>query len=752
MTKQTILTNWDVFYDETAADTVGYKQLVWVGGVGTNTVNELYSELMHLFNDPGNQTPVSTANLTTPMRAVTPTEYQIGSFDVGDGEPWFIDEESIKHLTGGALSSANWTREDTVSAGIVKVPMTSGLFVTTDRGRLVTNATSGSTGRVLDYDNTAGYVWIRPTSEASAHDWLGSVGVMNVTGGTATAGTQSGPRTTGEMIWSNIFSIGTIEANTRVYVAQDNAAISNTEDTGSGAWWGDGHIDILVLTTDQDTLTDRGLLTIYARQYSKLFDNFVTNVATGGRTAIPLGTGDDLNNTTGYREIAHTTPTVAFVEGEIATGQTSTAVAIVTAYSATLLTYYLVGDLTDFNASENILGSIAGDIGTSGAAANASPGPADALAPTFGLDSSLDIDQDVVNENYSIVIDLSSTIRLTDLYERMKYQTRRGSAVSLDGIEGQQYIGIDNRIDYTTINGTPANMADGSTITQVLADGTTLTTEIVAHDITNKYLMLRDTRGVFETDGAAATLGIDGTDNITMSSGITIEAITPIKAAPFGTFAGGTFFCARGVALKNVHTDDKAFYQALDNGGTVRTEPVQTTFSITGARAGSEIRLFTDDGLRTELGTGIEDSVETVATFTVVNGGSGYVQGETVTVNGGTASTASTGTVNVTTGVVDSVTITDAGSYTLRPNNVDTNAMTGGSGTLLSVKIGWNQTPFSFSYDHAVDIPFEGSDVAAYAVVHHLNHPYIFLADLTLTVSDQSIPVQQQTERNYLNA
>jgi hypothetical protein len=158
---QAILTNWTIYFASDApAASSGYKQIKWTGGGGpetnTNTVNELYSELLHWFSIPGN----NTADRTTPMRAVTPTVYQLGGFDAGDLEPWFIDETSMQHLTGGSIQTVNWTRVTgtNTNAGIVKVPYTvsGSAFVDSDIGRAIVNGTA--TGTLIDVDAT-NLVW-----------------------------------------------------------------------------------------------------------------------------------------------------------------------------------------------------------------------------------------------------------------------------------------------------------------------------------------------------------------------------------------------------------------------------------------------------------------------------------------------------------------------------------------------------------------------------------------------------------------
>src|SRR3989304_6788291 len=120
-----ILTNWTVFYSDDTGAGNGYKQIRWTGAgapeTNTNTANELYSAVADLFSVPAQ----NNANDTVPMQAVTPTVYNIGSFDAGDLEPWFIDPVSIRHLTAGSLESVNWTRDlpaRTGSRGIVKIP------------------------------------------------------------------------------------------------------------------------------------------------------------------------------------------------------------------------------------------------------------------------------------------------------------------------------------------------------------------------------------------------------------------------------------------------------------------------------------------------------------------------------------------------------------------------------------------------------------------------------------------------------
>lgn len=661
---QVILTNWTIYFaDDAPAASSNYKSIIWTGGGGpetnTNTVNELFSEISHYFSLPAN----NGFDDTTPMRAVTPTVYEIGAFDQGDVEAWFIDPPSIEHLTGGSLASILWDRVTGTNSGIIKVPYTLGTqFVASDIGRAIVNGTA--TGHLIWYDTTNSEAWIRPTDNTSTHDWAGPAGTISVTGGTGSV-TQNGAGISGgERLWSNIITIGTIEDNTRLYVAQNNVVLSN--------FWGNGTIDRLFLVDDgfSSGVIDNGFLTVYARQYGTLYDHFITDVSLGGRTSVPLSTAADINNTTGFRNIPVSSASSAFSVGEIVTGGTSGARGVVTENTGSPTTefdYYLIDDLTDFTSGETLTGSIVGSNGTAGSdPLSAGPATWTNVTITFGEEFSTfntntgvdggtevittdathsfttgdemaywkaggtdniglsegtlyyvrnlttttlsvhtsrsdavndlnrvdltaaagethelwrtyDVDEDSNKEGYSIVINGGGRT-LSQVYERLKYVTRRGETITLDGIQGQQYIGIDYRVDYLALTGAITN---GQTVTQLKADGETVTSEVVHHNEPDGYLMLRDTRnGPLETGAGANNLQFDGSNFVTMTSTATTEVVTPVKASPFGTFAGGNFFGARGVYLENINAADANNYFLTDDGGTIRQPPATVPINV----------------------------------------------------------------------------------------------------------------------------------------------------------------------------
>jgi len=122
----------------------------------------------------------------------------------------------------------------------------------------------------------------------------------------------------GESAWVGITTIGTVETDTHNYISQEDPDLINEENLvvatkGTADWWNDGQLDILVKVKEADSVFGplpnsspvTAVATVFARQYSKTYSHFIaTGLATaGGNTVVPLSTGDDLDNTTGTRNL-----------------------------------------------------------------------------------------------------------------------------------------------------------------------------------------------------------------------------------------------------------------------------------------------------------------------------------------------------------------------------------------------------------------------------------------------------------------
>jgi len=604
-----ILTNWTVYYSTDATAGNGYKQIRWTGAgtpqAATNTVNELYSALSDLFS-------ISTqnvANATIPMLAVTPTVYTIGAFDAGDLEPWFIDPISVQHLTGGSLQSVNWSRDLTArtgSRGIVRIPRSGSSIVSDDVGATITNTTSGDTGTLL-YVETS-YLWIRPTDNLAANDW-DSGGTTDLSCNGHTTDDQTGASTNGERLWANIYSIGTLEENTNLIVYQNFSQITS--------FWSAGHIDRLFLVNDgfASGLIDYGYLTVYARQYTKLYDHYTAGVSAGGRNPIPLSTSDDINNTTGYRTFTAQTATGngTFNAGNYiyvgASWAAATKKGVLTAVGGTsgtnstpILTYYLVGDYSDFTDGNAIV-EYDPNTGANGDASCTASDPTN-TGPLTTPSSSITIVfgstlQDLGNNNgsrpYSVTIDCAGATVL-QMYERLKYLTRNGQITDIDtgsnqSIIGQQYSAIgDLYLPYDTGSiDNPFSEVGGEPITATGSFTSTLTSK---HDRgTNEgFIIVRNTRGTTPINDTTLTGSTSGNTALvdTDAGADPVGTITAYKTAPFGTFAGGTFFGARGVWITNYDLADSNNFELIDSNGTPQSPPLVVVLTVNGVKSAEE--------------------------------------------------------------------------------------------------------------------------------------------------------------------
>jgi len=579
---------WTIYYGSENRQ----KRIVWTGGTAAaDSVKSLYLALQDLFDE------LNQMDDGVPIKADTPTEYVIGIIDPGDKDPWFIDRTSTEHLKSGAIKSASWKRVQGSNVGIVKVQCSSTGFniVTGDIGYDIVHD-DGDSGTLLDVNTSTYEVWVRPDSYAIGNNFDSTSGTLTCNTHTAT---QTQASTTGEMLWANIYALGTLVDDSHLYVYQGSQTGDTAPDkivTGYKTiwnWWGDGFFDILILVANQSsdltsrsTFIDEGYISVLARQYKQTYTYYIVDLFAGGRNPIPLETGADLNNTTGWRTNTLSSSSGNWNVGNEIIGATSGARGKITATSGSnptiTLRYYLIGNTTvDFSNGETINNAEDTGTGTSGTPANYGPALLTGLSITHANNNSYDINEDGTNEYYSIVVDCSDEA-LANVYEWLKYQTRDGNSATTntDGIEAEQYIGSDYRIVYTSITGT---IPEGSVVTQVTsgAKGT-----VVAHHTTPKILILRNCRGTFNNTN---NIEKDVSNYVT---GPTCSAISPVKACPFGLFAGGVWFAALGIVPSNYLASEADKFQLVDDQGTVREVPPKVTVAISNTRIKDRIAIF----------------------------------------------------------------------------------------------------------------------------------------------------------------
>ena len=248
---------------------VDLKTINHINGATVYTVTQLYSWLQDHFDE------LNYLSDQIPISASTPTE-----FNLING--WFIDDLSFKYLSGGAITSAGHDTEIYVltMSGTPTNPDSSDINL----NKIVQNGDASHTGTLLAYTTTAPYKWyIRKITGV----FTTSESITIETGGIG-AGTI-GSVSTGESVWSNIFTLGSLVSNTTLDVYQNDIQIT--------PWWGTGQIDILIKVKESGTKIDNSYLTVLARTYKSLYDHFVID-ATSGRNPVPLAAFTDGNNQT----------------------------------------------------------------------------------------------------------------------------------------------------------------------------------------------------------------------------------------------------------------------------------------------------------------------------------------------------------------------------------------------------------------------------------------------------------------------
>ena len=344
--------DWEILFDDEKNQNggtlavAGMRTIRHTGASETvYTTNQLYSAVADAADE------FVAMGFRNPMLPVTPNAYTMEN-------QYFIPRSSTQYLKEGAIT-ADWSLTGTVAGdGVVKVGYVVGggsNFAATDIGSQITQAITGHTGTLLDFDvdqDGTLAAWIRPDDPAT--DTFSGTGSL-------TAESTNGPATSiagvnGEHVFSAIQAIGSVPTATEVYLIQNRQKVASWDDTFQ--WWATdadaslGIISILIQVKDSGTLIADGDVEVFARRYTALYDNFRLNVAGGGFSALPLASAPDINNTTGYSNSGTLTavtgtPTVGNAVYVGATFATATAKGVVTAGDATNFDYYLIGDLTD---------------------------------------------------------------------------------------------------------------------------------------------------------------------------------------------------------------------------------------------------------------------------------------------------------------------------------------------------------------------------------------------------------------------
>lgn len=275
----------------------------------------------------------------------------------------------------------------------------------------------------------------------------------------------------GDELWSNLYSIGSQEQGSQIYIIQDGSEIT--------PWWSTENIDILLLVKTGGVLIDSGNVLAMCRETDYLFDHNSVYLGGGSRNPVGINNAPDLN----YGRLEDTgdvyIPVVDaanYEAGNYVLGATDGATARINYVNTTTDRLFLVMVEGTFNASETVnegttRGATNGDgaSDTNGAQVDVIAGYSGDVAIDYNGPFSKDLNNGNGAVNYDSEVVVSGGKDVLHAYQYLKYITRHNAGTTVDNLDGEQYL----------------DAASGS--------------------------------------------------------------YTAVKAAPFGTFAGGTFFGARGI-------------------------------------------------------------------------------------------------------------------------------------------------------------------------------------------------------------
>jgi hypothetical protein len=579
----------------------------------TYTTRQLYSFLQDTFDE------LDQLDDTVPMSAQTPTE-----FTMING--WFIDDDSTQYLSGGAISTSGWADE-------IRLLTFDGYTsaVRSDIGLQVLGSVTTDTGTLLHYNNTDQQWWVRMDAADDLFDNDTETVEVTTAGGTGT-GDLTVASQTGETLYANIYTLGTIQTtpNPVTYVFQNGVSLNE--------WWGRGdseaHIDVLIKVSEVDTEIDGANITVFVRHFGDLYDHFTIDLSSGGRNAVPLATQADLNNSETGEQILSVSDASSFNVGNFVLGDSSGTsgeiLALDTAATPDTITIGNVVGTAVFTDSETINETIDGT-------ANGETGVTTSLtAPhkSYAVAGYSDVGIYFVNVSFAYI---SGSTEPT-LYETITEGSASGILVDYTLTSGTwgggDAAGVITVANWNSVNWTATNDINGSTsgsnfasvsgtpaqtivstIDKAFEQGTAYPYNIIVNCAGRtmaevyewfKYVTREDANSSAPSafnhitmyrvnDAETAVVEEDGEEYISAKT-----TYTPVKASPFGTFAGGKLFGARGVWVENMDNADRQNFQLIDANNDTRVPPNFITITVNSVVSGDKVSVF-----RTSTGTTI---------------------------------------------------------------------------------------------------------------------------------------------------
>jgi hypothetical protein len=378
----------------------------------------------------------------------------------------------------------------------------------------------------------------------------------------------------GQELWSNLYSIGDQFRSSFIYIIQNGVEIS--------PWWAVGNIDVLLLVKTGGALIDSGNVRAFSRDSDGIFDHNACGLAGGSRNPVGVNTGDDLNyHSTGdfYLQVS---ATAGFDVGNYVAGQTSAATARINYVdTGNSRLYCCMEEGGPFTVGGEVVQERLTRDGTStGTTATLSPaGEVDAIRGYTDVKFAFVTKKFTGGTVGSGPFQVGETITQNTSNATFLYVGSVGTDLYVQFVSGtpddtHQLVGGTSSATYT-----PTGSAAVTTIAKDMNNGAgampyraVVTGGGRAIQQVYQYL-----KYVARHNATTPVInGEDGEQYRSASEGV----YTDTKPAPFGTFAGGAFFGARGIWVEATLT---AAYQLTDANGTLQIPPSYQKVTVTHA-------------------------------------------------------------------------------------------------------------------------------------------------------------------------
>jgi len=310
------------------------------------------------------------------------------------------------------------------------------------------------------------YKWLNGWTFGNANDF------KYLDGGSIEDPVGSGT-TTADSLWANLYTIGTQEVGTQIYMAQADTVVA-------APWWISGNIDILVLVKDTGVWTQsddtsgvaaNGGIWLFAREMGDLFDHNFGDLSGGGRNPVGINTAPDSSNKSGdlYLTVADET---GFTVGSFVHGAGGAVGKIAKIDGPNNYIYLNAVRGGTFGVSEALTEYSDREIQTATGQSTTNDGSTaftdvtagrDAITDTFGS-ISRDLNNGAGSQSYDAEID-AATLSMAEMYEWLKYICRyesTGATYTVDTDDGQEYRSADEGV-YSEVKVAPFGTLAGTT-------------------------------------------------------------------------------------------------------------------------------------------------------------------------------------------------------------------------------------------------------------------------------------------------